>query len=168
MQKSQVMILSFAMLFLAFNAPAIAQMGHMKESGHSSDAHQEKTGHGHGHGMHNASCWMSTLTNEQKSKAAKMRLEFKKVKSLLKAQITVKKVELATLVAQDNPDQSAINKKIDEVLELKREKMQKKYAFKVAMRSMLTPEQRVSFDMHLLKKALHGKGHGYKKGHGYR
>ena len=166
MQKLRMMVLSFTMIFLAFNAPTFAQMGHMKEGGHSSKAPQEKMGHGQG--MHDASCWMETLTDEQKAKAAKMRLEFKKVKSLLKAQITVKKVELATMVAQDNPDQNAINKKIDEVLELKREKMQKKYAFKVAMRSMLTPEQQVSFDMHLLKKALHGKGHGYKKRHGYR
>jgi Spy/CpxP family protein refolding chaperone len=151
---------------LAFNAPAFAQMGHMKEGGHAT-----KPRHGemsHGKGMHDASCWMETLTEEQKAKAAKMRLEFKKVKSLLKAQITVKKVELATLVTQESPDQNAINKKIEEILDLKREKMRKKYAFKVAIRSMLTPEQRVSFDMHMLKKALHGKGHGYKKRHGYR
>jgi Spy/CpxP family protein refolding chaperone len=151
---------------LAVNAPAFAQMGHMKEGGHSSKSQQGETGHGKG--LHDASCWMETLTDEQKAKAAKMRLEFKKVKSLLKAQITVKKVELATLVTQDSPDQNAINKKIDEILDLKREKMRKKYAFKVAMRSMLTPEQRVSFDMHLLKKALHGTGHGYQKGHKYR
>ena len=77
-------------------------------------------------------------------------------------------VELAILVTQDSPDQNAIDKKIDEILELKREKMRKKYALKVDMRSILTPEQRVSFDMHLLKKAQHGKGHGYKKEHGYR
>ena len=166
MQKSRNMILVFSILMLALNAPALAQMGHMKEGDHSSKPRHEKMDHGKG--MHDASCWMETLTDEQKAKAAKMRLELKKVKSLLKAQITVKRVELATLVTQDNPDNNAIDKKIDEILELKREKMRKKNAFKVAMRSMLTPEQRVSFDMHLFKKALHGKGHGYKKGHGYR
>ncbi len=138
----------------------------MGAGGHGSKSHHEEMGHGKG--MHGPSCWMETMTEEQKAKAAKMRLEFKKVKYLLKAQMKVKKVELATLVTQDSPDQNAIDKKIEEILKLKREKMQKKYALKVAMRNMLTPEQRVSFDMHMLKKAYHGKGHGHKRGHGYR
>jgi Spy/CpxP family protein refolding chaperone len=165
-KNSRNLLLVISIILLAFHAPAFAQMGHMKEGGHATKPHHTEMGHEKG--MHGASCWMETMTEEQKAKAAKMRLEYKKVKFLLKAQIKVKKVELATLVTQDSPDQSAINKKIEEVLDLKREKMQKKYAFKVAMRSMLTPEQQVSFDMHMLKKALHGKGHGHKKGHGYR
>jgi Spy/CpxP family protein refolding chaperone len=160
------MLLIFSILLLGLNAPALAQMGHMKEGTHSSKPQHREMGHGKG--MHEASCWMKSLTAEQKATGAKLRLEFKKVKSLLKAKITVKKVELAILVTQDSPDQNAIDKKINEILELKREKMRKKYAFKVDMRSILTPEQRVSFDMHLLKKAQHGKGHGYKKEHGYR
>lgn len=166
MQKSRFMMLVFSILMLAISGPAFAQMGHMEMSGHPSQSpHGEM---GHERGSHGDACWMKSMTDEQKAKAAKMRLEYKKVKSLMKAQIRVKKVELATLVMQDSPDQNAINKKIEEIVDLKREKMQKKYAFKVALRGMLTPEQRVSFDMHMLKKAVHGKGHGYKKGHQYR
>ena len=95
--------------------------------------------------------------------ASNLHLDFEKVKSRLLARITVNKVELATLMTQDNPDQNAIDKTIHEILELKKEKLQKKYMFKVNMRKMLTPEQRVLFDKQLFKKALNGKGHGHSK-----
>lgn len=162
MKKSRTLLLVFSLVILAFNTPALAQMGGM---------HEDKAPHGNmgskkeGDG---GACWMKSLTDEQKAKAAKMRLEYKKVKSLIKAQIKVKKVELVTLVTEDSPDQSAIDKKIDEILALKKQKMQKKYAYKIALRNMLTPEHRVSFDMNLLKKSLHGKVHEAKKKHGYR
>ena len=159
-------IFIFSILLMVLNTPVFAQMSHMKEHGQS--GHSQHDEMSHGKAKHHASCWMESLSDEQKAKIAKLRLEYKKVKSLKKAEIRVKKLELATMVAHDPPDQDAINKKIDEILDLKREKMQKKYAFKIAMRSLLTPEQQVSFDMHMLKKALHGKGHGQKKGHGYR
>ncbi len=162
MQKTRNLLLVFSLLLLALNAPALAQMSGMHEGkGQHREMGSEK-------GMHGGACWMESLTDEQKAKAAKMRLEYKKAKSLLKAQIKVKKVELVTLVTEDNPDQPAIDKKIDEILALKKQKMQKKYAYKIALRNMLSPEHRVSFDMSLLKKTVHGKGHGYKKKHGDR
>ena len=166
MQKLWTRLLVISIFMLVFTAPAFAQMSHMREGGDATETHHEEMDQEKE--RHDDACWMKSMTDEQKAKAAKMRLKFKKVKYHLKAQITVKKVELATLVTQDNPDQDAINKKIEEILDLKREKMQKKYAYKVALRGMLTPEQRVSFDMHMLKKAYHGKGHGHKGGHGYR
>ena len=166
MNKPEKMLLVISILLLAFNAPAFAQMGHMKEGGHAMKPHHMEMGHGKG--IYDASCWTETLTEEQKAKRAQMRLEYKKEKLLIKAKIKVKKVELATLVTQDNPDQSSMERQIEEILELKREKMRATYAYKVALRNMLTPEQRVLFDMKLLKKAYKGKGHGHKKGKGYR
>ena len=165
-RKLRNMVLVIPILMLPFTTTAFAQTGHMEKGGHSMKSHHgEKS---HGKGVYQASCWTETLTEEQKAKRARMRLELKKVKYLIKAQIKVKKVELATLVTQDNPDQSAMEKKIDEILELKREKMRKKYAYKVALRNILTPEQRILFDMKMLKKAYKGKSYGHKKGHGYR
>lgn len=164
MAQSRNLLVIISIFLLTFYAPAFAQTGHMSGSGHVMQSHHSDRGHGKS--IYEASCWTETLTEEQKAKAAKMRLEFKKVKFLIKAQIKVKKVELATLVTQDNADQAAIEKKIEEILGLKREKMRSKYAYKVALRSMLTPEQRVLFDMKMLKKAYHGKKHGYSKGHG--
>lgn len=161
MQKLRLGLLICSIFAVALSAPAFAQMGHMSEGGHGMKSqHREMV---HGKSPYEASCWTETLTEEQKAKLAQLKLEYKKVKYLIKAQIRVKKIELATLVTQDNPDQSAINTKIDEILDLKREKMRKTYAFKVALRSMLTPDQRVLFDMKLLKKAAHGKHHGKKK-----
>lgn len=166
MKKFRNLLLVISTLIFAANVPAFAQTGHTGVGGHAMKSHHEEPRHGKS--IYEASCWTETLTDEQKAKRAQMRLEFKKVKFLIKAQIKVKKIELATLVTQDTPDRSAIERKIDEVLELKREKMRKKYAYKVALRNMLTPEQRVLFDMKMLKKAYKGKGHGHKKGHGYR
>ncbi|GJL63475.1 MAG: hypothetical protein NPIRA04_21290 [Nitrospirales bacterium] len=140
--------------------------GHGKEHEYATKSHHGEMKHGKG--RHDVSCWTETLTEEQKSKASKMRLEYKKVKFLVKAKMKVKKVELATLVTQDSPDQSAIEQKIEELLKLKKEKLQKKYAYKVALRSLLTSEQRVFFDMQMLKKAVHGKKHGGKKGYGHK
>ncbi len=163
MQKTHYWILVFTMFLLPFHASALAQTGHEKEGHHATKPqYKEKV---HGKRKHEASCWMSSLNKEQQGTAEKMRLEFNKTKALLVAQVTVKKVELATLVTQETIDQNAINKKIDEILELKKEKLQKKYTFKVNMRKMLTPEQRVLFDNQLFKKALHGKGHGHQKKH---
>ena len=169
MKKSRNLLLVISILLLAFNAPAFAQSGHSGEGGHGSKSHHGVTGHGKS--IHEASCWTETLTEEQKDQLAKLRLEKKKIKYLIKAQIKVKKVELATLVTQDNPDKMAIDRKIEEILELKREKMQKIYAIKLEIRKMLTPEQRILFDMKMLKKAYMGKGHGHyghKTGHGKR
>ena len=166
MKTFRNMLIVMSTLIFAAGVPAFAQTGHTGGGGHGMKSHHGEMRHGKG--IYEASCWTETLTDEQKAKRAQMRLDFKKEKFLIKAQIKVKKIELATLVTQDNPDRSAIEQKIEEVLELKRQKMRKKYAYKIALRNMLTPEQRVLFDMGMLKKAYKGKGHGHKKGHGYR
>ncbi len=166
MKTFRTVLLVISTLIFAAGVPAFAQSGHSGGGGHAMKSHHGETRHGKS--IYEASCWTETLTDEQKAKRAQMRLEFKKVKFLIKAQLKVKKIELATLVTQDNPDRNAIESKIEEVLALKREKMRAKYAYKVALRNMLTPEQRVLFDMKMLKKAYKGKSHGHKKGHGYR
>ena len=70
------------------------------------------------------------------------------------------KVELALLITSDSPSKKEINSKIDQVLKLKGEKMHLAADHKVEVRKLLTTEQRVSFDTHVLKKAYRGK-----KGH---
>ena len=159
------MLVVVSILVGAFNSSAFAQAGHPPEGDHGMKSHLGSTHHGKD--KHDPFCWMSTLTEEQQSKFAKLRLEYKKVKYHLKAQIRVRKVELVSLVTRDTPDQNAINTKIEEILDLKRKLIQKKYAFKVSLRSMLNPEQRVAFDMKMLRMAYHGKKHGHKIGHAY-
>ena len=161
-------------LALIIAVPVSAQMGEMMKHGKSGMKQHGKMDHGTEksqsykkgrHGRHRTghlfgSPWKETLTDEQKVQVDKMHLALKKSLNVPKAKLNVKKAELNNLVVKDNPDKKSINQKIDEILELKREIMRKKYDHKVEMRSMLTPEQQVSFDMKLLTTSGRKKGHG--------
>ena len=123
--------------------------------------------HGHGmhqgmhHGMHGGAgmcgtSWKDTLTDEQRTALAKLKLDYMKVKAPIKAKEKEKKLT-------DKPDMNAINKKIDELTKLKNDKMKEKYKYIAAKRKVLTAEQQVLFDMRVIKKAMHGKDKGHCK-----
>ena len=130
-------------------------------------------GQGMHHGMHGGGMyggqggcgagWKATLTDEQRASMAKLKLDYMKIKAPLKAKIKSVKVDLAMLVTTDKPDMNAINKKIDELTKLKNDKMKEKYKYLAAKRKLLNAEQQVQFDMHVIKKAMHGKGKGHCK-----
>ena len=116
--------------------------------------------HGKGHGMYHhgdGGGWKASLTDEQSKQIDKLRLDYKQKSYLLKAKIKQAKIELAMLITTDSPNQKNIDKKIDEILKLKGEKMRLKTAHKISVRKLLTEEQRVQFDLHVLKKAASGK-----------
>ena len=121
--------------------------------------------HGKGYGMYyhgGGDSWKASLTDEQSKQIDKLRLDYKQKAYLLKAKIKQAKIELAMLITADSPKQKDIDKKIDEILKLKGEKMHIKAAHKISVRKLLTEEQRVQFDLHVLKKAAGGKkGKGY-------
>jgi Spy/CpxP family protein refolding chaperone len=154
---------------LAFGATSFAEPSTGKGEGYGPH-HMMKDGQGPHHGMyegrghHNKPAWKESLSKVQKDKLRKMKVDFMKVKYPLKAKMKTIKLELAVLATADTPDQNSINAKIDELLALKKEMMQAKYAHKIAVRKELTPEQRVLFDKHMLKKAKKGKCKG-KRGH---
>ena len=128
----------------------------------------------HGQGMHKGGmyggmgmskmCWRETLTDDQRAKLAKLKLDHMKVQAPVKAKIKTIKVDLALLVTADKPDMAAINKKTDELTRLKNSKLKEKYKYIAAKRKLLTDEQRVLFDMKLIKKAMKGKYKGKYKG----
>ena len=165
MNKLQSIFIAVS-LALIIAVPVSAQMGEMMKHGKSGMSHHEKKDYGMKHNQNHkrghlfGSYWKKTLTDEQKGQADKMHLALKKSLNVPKAKLNVKKAELNNLVVKGNPDKKAIYQKIDEILELKREIMRKKYDHKVEMRRMLTPEQQVSFDMKLLETAGRKKGHG--------
>lgn len=104
--------------------------------------------------------WKQSLSDEQKTKLRAMKVEFSKQEYPLGAKMKLAKIELAVLVANDAPDQNAISAKIDELTALKKQMLKAKYDHKIAVRAELTPEQRVMFDQHMLKKAKQGKKRG--------
>jgi Spy/CpxP family protein refolding chaperone len=106
--------------------------------------------------------WKTTLTDEQRAELDKLKLAYMEEKAVVKARARVTKIELAILATADKPDSAAIDRKIGEVLELKRAKLLKKYEYVAAKRGVLTEQQRVSFDMDVIAKAAKGeeKGHG--------
>ena len=121
--------------------------------------------HGSGKGMmHNSSGWKASLTDSQQEQLAKLKLDYKKDKYLLKAKLKQAKVELAMLITSDKPEQKSIDKKISEIINLKSKKMHSKVKHKIAVRKLLNEDQRVKFDMRILKKAFHGKKHGKRHG----
>ena len=97
--------------------------------------------------------WRHSLSDKQKNKADRMHVALKKETTVLKASIQVKKAELKTLITQDDVQIQTVESKIDEILDAKRKLMRAKYAHKVEIRKMLTPEQKLSFDMSILRSS---------------
>ena len=151
-------IVQLSMIILMAGATfAFAQMGDMEHGTDMKMEKMDKAEQHEGRGMETP-LWKKTLTEEQKMKADKMHLELKKAMGMLEAKVKLKEAELNSLVTKDKPDANAIHGKINEIMELKKEMMTRKYDHIVEMRSMLTPEQRVSFDLGLSDGMMHHEG----------
>jgi Spy/CpxP family protein refolding chaperone len=95
------------------------------------------------------------LTKEQQTKIGELRVVLQKDCLGLKNQIAEKRAHLKTISTVDQPDMVAINKTIDEIYALRAEITKKKAAFEQEIRKLLTPEQRLQFDLNHEKR---GKG----------
>jgi len=154
-----LLITALALGGLGLMTPAMAAEGQGMR-------HMQGMGMGMGSGKHRGGeSWKSTLSDSQKKQIAKLKLDHKKQAYPVKAKITQAKVELAMLITADTPKQGEINQKIDELVKLKAEKMRLKAAHKIEVRKVLNKDQRVLFDIKMMKKALHGKKGGHRKGH---
>ena len=87
------------------------------------------------------------LTDEQKSEFEKIHTSTMKEALPIKNQIDEKEAELKTLETAENADLSKINKTIDEIGSLKTKLAKLHAAGKQKIRSLLTEEQRIKFDM---------------------
>jgi Spy/CpxP family protein refolding chaperone len=101
--------------------------------------------------------WRATLTDEQMSQLDRLHVAYAKTKAPRKARMQALKVELTVLATAAAPDKEAINAKVDELLEIKRQALRARYAYIAAQQQVLTPDQQVSFDMQMIRKAMHGK-----------
>jgi len=98
-------------------------------------------GGGHGDGPGKAMVEELALTKDQLKKMDEMRSTHRKEMIPIRAQLQVKQIELNELFTSDAAI-GTINSKIDEISKLKTDMAKKKAAHRVAMRQLLTPEQR--------------------------
>jgi Spy/CpxP family protein refolding chaperone len=143
---------------LAFSTSSMAEYGPGKGDGSGRQHMMRGDYEGHhmlrgGYEGHHGASWKSSLTDAQKEKIKKMKVDYLKVKYPLKARMRTIKLELAVLATADAPDQKAIDATIEELLVLKKDLLKAKYAHKIAVRKELKPEEKVAFDKHMLKKA---------------
>ncbi|MEE8388627.1 MAG: hypothetical protein V3R65_08630 [Acidiferrobacterales bacterium] len=146
------LLISFAVIPLSVaNPDSRKDRPDMRHQDHRMGYYRHVEGHMHG------ARWRQTLSDQQRAKIDKLKLEYVKKKLALKAHKKVIKVELSLLATKDNPGTTEINKKIDQFIKLKNKILRNKYAHLIAVRKILTREQRVSFDLGVMKKARQGR-----------
>jgi len=122
-----------------------------KHGGKHGGKHGKKSGKGGTFSPH----WAKTLTDEQKISFDKMHLMVGQYEAVHRAKMKMLKAELRVLVATDSKNQKAIYAKIDEILAVKKGVMRSRFDHIAEMRAELTEQQRISYDMGLLKKGKH-------------
>lgn len=104
-----------------------------------------------GHGM-------LEVSDEQRAELDRIKADYAKKQAPLKARFKALKVELMAMALADTPDNAAIDKKIDEMLELKRQILRNKVDKVSAKRKVLDDQQRAQYDLRVMKKAARGGG----------
>jgi Spy/CpxP family protein refolding chaperone len=103
--------------------------------------------------------WMKDLTQEQKDQLKALRLQEMKAMTRYKNQLDEYKAKLKTLTTSDNVNLKDVDKVIDQMGKIKLEMAKNKLSNRMAVRNLLTDDQKVLFDMHAMKgKGGRGKG----------
>ncbi len=139
-------LLSIVILFCL-----VAPLAHGDEGRHgpgkAGHAPAKKQGH------HFAPHWAKTLNDAQKLQIDRMHLALARKLVVLKARAALLEKEVNALAARDDADPAAIHAKIDELMAAQGEIMRQRYDHIVEMRAVLTPEQRISYDMAVLERS---------------
>ncbi len=149
MKKTKINFIIMLAIVLAsvFTNSAFAQKSHCEKGGM----------HGMCKGDKNMG-FLSDLTPEQQKQIDALKLNLIKETISLKNQIAEKKAHINTISYGDNVDMAAVNKAFDELFALKAEIAKKHAAFQQEVRKLLTPEQKIQFDIHKSKVMKGGKG----------
>lgn len=92
------------------------------------------------------------LTEAQKTQIQEFRTKMQEESLPIINLINEKKAQLETLSTEKNADINKINAKIDEIGDLKNELAKKRAAFRQNVRSILSDEQRIEYDINYHKK----------------
>jgi Spy/CpxP family protein refolding chaperone len=148
--KTTKLILSFLLLLSLFAAPLVAQPN--KNEG--MDEHHKK-----GIGM-----GIPGLSEEQGKKIDALRISFQKEMLSLKNQMSELKAHQKTLSTADKVDMKAIYANIDAITQVQNQMMKKGADHRQQVRSILTDEQRLRFDLKSDgRKGFRKMGHKVKK-----
>jgi Spy/CpxP family protein refolding chaperone len=105
------------------------------------------------------------LSADQVGKLHALALNSEKASVQNRAQMETAQIELRELMRGENPDQSAIDRKIDELSAL-RGKMQKQHVdTMLAAKAVLTPEQRAKIKTFMENRGAGGPGGGHMMEH---
>ncbi len=126
-------------------------------------------GKGQGQGMNpeNFCLNIPDLTEDQKKSIEKLRATHQKEMLAHRNEMGELRAKLQTLRTADNANISDINATIDKITVLKNKQMKSREAHHQDIRKILTPEQRVEFDLHSPKGKGKGKGNCNGGGKGY-
>jgi len=103
------------------------------------------------------------ITEEQAAKIRQQTSEFRKASIRSRAEVEVKRVELEDLLRAENPDRVAIDRKVDEIGAARVAQAKARIHYRLAMREVLTPEQRKKLREMREEHWRHGSG-GRPKG----
>ncbi len=102
---------------------------------------------------------MLNLTDEQQSQMQEMMLKLQKELIPLRSQLQQLKGELKLAMTADKFDEAKVRKLVKDMEKIRSQIHLKKLLHKREVRNMLTPEQQVKFDIHMLSgKRHHGMG----------
>lgn len=101
------------------------------------------------------------LTDDQRKQLQELRLKLAKETLPLRNELGVKRLELKQLMLADKPNLKAIEAKIDEIKKLEAALQKKRVENRLAVRSILTPEQR---DQLAKLRQMRGMRHHGKRG----
>ncbi len=116
---------------------------------------------------------MLDLTGEQTQKIEDLRLQMQKDILPLQSQVQQKRTDLKLLLTADSPDQSKINKTIDDISQIRSQMQKIRVKQQMAVRSLLNAEQKKKFDAMILShpgpgragmRRMHDRGMEMRKG----
>lgn len=115
-----------------------------------------------GHGHHAQASWHASLTEDQKGEINFSKLRLRQKQALVEAGIALKKAEIDRIITSAEAGDEELQRAVDELMTLKREQALNRYRHLAEVRQLLTPQQRVSFDLGILSR-----GDDREKGHGH-
>lgn len=144
-------VLCAAMLVVT---PASAQSTAEPSEGARSHAAQGQGGGSGGahRGYHDAfgASWYGTLSDNQKGDIRLSYLRMRQKQTLLRARVALQEAEIAGLIAGDETEEGNLEGLIDALGELRKEQAMNRYRHLVEVRQLLTPAQRVPFDLWMI------------------